>query len=713
MLTRRCNMTCGHCSVASGPGVTGNEPGETELLDVIGQAAAAGVSSVLLTGGEPMLRERTVLRLLEECQRLGLKTVMTTNGFWGRRLRDARRRVRDLSRAGLTALTVSYDRYHAEFQGHEPALNIGKAAGELGVPLNFNVTRQADEEELERIVAPFAKAPNARLRLYDVQPVGRAAGLPAESLREGTDGFCSAADFPAVTDDLRLTTCNGPSYFASSDSPLVLGSLRTTPLARLLERHRQDPILDTIRAFGPSRLRDELRQVAGYAFPFRDRYHGICDLCCHITSNPEAVAVLRTRLTEPRLVAERAAQRRILTAVRDAGILTRGYVNSIGAGRIFLRAAWRREKRWTRETEQILGRADVDWRRQADYVSACGLARPLLGALDDPRAARWTPRFFVDRIRTRALDDGLRELVQREAIRRLEAALEDVGGRGVLLNGAAMVALGEEGGRPGRAIGAIDVLVETSLAPALRTRLLANGFDRSPQAPRGARHHPGALSFLGVRVELRTAIMPAGWGLPEQELLAHARPLDGATLATLAPEGLLLHTAMESTAHLHAFGLETAWDLLWILDRFPSIDVDRVVAWANASRIPRAFWTPVRLLARELEVEATELVERGPDDARQRALDQIARGRLLSDVERPVDLHSISRSGHLLLLHDSWIRRLGCLGTLVAANARMRGISPGLRAARPRLREAFDNWRRYRSAIAGVPCEFGLDRATR
>jgi hypothetical protein len=76
---------------------------------------------------------------------------MTTNGFWGRRLRDARRRVRHLSRARLAALTVSYDRYHAEFQGHEPALNTGKAAGELGVPLNFNVTRQADEGELERI----------------------------------------------------------------------------------------------------------------------------------------------------------------------------------------------------------------------------------------------------------------------------------------------------------------------------------------------------------------------------------------------------------------------------------------------------------------------------------------------------------------------------------------------------------------------------------
>src|SRR6185503_7438905 len=81
MLTRRCNMACGHCSVESGPGVRG-EPSETELLEHVRQAARAGVRWIRMTGGEPMLRGRTLLRLLRECQRLGVRTSMSTNGFW-------------------------------------------------------------------------------------------------------------------------------------------------------------------------------------------------------------------------------------------------------------------------------------------------------------------------------------------------------------------------------------------------------------------------------------------------------------------------------------------------------------------------------------------------------------------------------------------------------------------------------------------------------
>ena len=138
MVTRRCNMTCGHCSVESGPDVRG-EPTERELLDRVHQAAAGGVRSINLTGGEPMLRPRTVLRLVRVARRLGVATSLTTNGSWGRTAARATRGVRALRHAGLGSLAVSVDRYHEEFQGPAPAVMIARAAEDAGLPVRISL----------------------------------------------------------------------------------------------------------------------------------------------------------------------------------------------------------------------------------------------------------------------------------------------------------------------------------------------------------------------------------------------------------------------------------------------------------------------------------------------------------------------------------------------------------------------------------------------
>ena len=175
MVTRRCNMTCSHCSVESSPHAEGVQPNEQELLTVVRQAAAAGVTSIQFTGGEPMMRQKLVLRLMREAQRLGVRSAMATNGFWGRTPAAAMRHLRALIKAGLTRLTVSYDRYHAEFQGPEPAVNIVAAARRFSFPVNVNITRAAGEQGLDGIVKPFEGMPTAHLRFSDVQPVGAAA----------------------------------------------------------------------------------------------------------------------------------------------------------------------------------------------------------------------------------------------------------------------------------------------------------------------------------------------------------------------------------------------------------------------------------------------------------------------------------------------------------------------------------------------------------
>lgn len=713
MVTRRCTMTCSHCSVESSPQVAGRQPSQDELLGIVREAAAAGVKSIQFTGGEPMMRPTLVLRLMHEARRLGVASALSTNGFWGRSPAAALRILRLLLKAGLRRLTVSYDRFHAEHQGPEPAVNIVRAAGSLSFPVNVNVTRLAGEEGLEQIVEPFSGLPAAQLRFYDVQPVGAAVRTVAEDGWRGeTSGFCNACDAPAITDDGRMTACNGPSYFAPAGHPLHVGSLRERPLAELLAAHREDPVLDTIRTFGPERLRTELRLLPGFEdFPFRERYRGMCELCLHVTSRPEAVAALRARLSDSRHAAERLAMRQIIVDQRRAGSLCRQKVNAEAAARLFHRAMQGAAAARSVESARLIGRADFDWRQQADILVTAGLARPLLPALDDPELRRFAPRFFTDRIRRAALRDGMRELAQREVLRAIADELSMLGGRGVLLKGAAIMALGDPA-VPTRAAGDIDLHVDPSLAGELRRRLLRRGFAGDADGGRSGPHHLAPVCSRGVSVEIHTRLMPGCWGLPETEMLAAARPLPQggwSSLATLSPEGMVLHCLMHTTTHLFAQGGKAGWDVAFLVQHAgPAFDWQVVASWAAACRVPRAFWAPARVVAEELDLPMpADVFAAAPTDRRQRQLEVIARRRLFGPAESADEMNPLSRTAVFLMLHDGLSRRLGYLAWLLGPEAgesrrtaRKRSVAQRLSSLPAHLRQAIVHYRHFRSAAA-------------
>ncbi|MEQ1868675.1 MAG: nucleotidyltransferase family protein [Vicinamibacterales bacterium] len=713
MVTRRCNMTCAHCSVESGPAV-GSEPTEGQLLDWMRQAAAAGVRTLRITGGEPMLRESVVLKLIRECRRLGVATAINTNGFWGYSPEKARRQLRGLRRAGIGAVTVSYDRYHADFQGPDPALHIAQAAQELSIPLNLSVVRDTDEGDLAAIANRLEPARGTRLRVYDLQLVGRAREFPPDSVRADADGFCTSCSYPLITDDGRLIACTGPAYFEKAESPLVLGSLQETPLAELLDRHRQDPILNVIRTRGPAGLREELLRTPGFeAFPFRSHYFGICDLCHHITQDPSAVAALRHRLGRPEAVAAQLAAWQVIAGHRRQGELSASYVNGVGAGRLFLRAAAQPSAGFDRDAGRILGHAHLDWRMLSDYLCGSGLARPLLGVLGDTELKRWAPAFFRDELSRRALRDGLRELVQREAIEQIADGLRTLGGRGVLLKGAALFMRAPDG-VPSRSTSDIDVFVEPSMARRLRTQLLARGFEGAADAGASTFHHLEPIAYQGVPVEIHTRIMPGFWGLPEAQLLADARPLPGSdVLGTLGPEALVLHSATHLTASFFSFGLKTAWDLLTVIQGEPDFDWPRLASWAAASRAPRAFWMPLRVLASELELPVPfTFLKQAPADRDARRLEIVARRRIFRATEGLFDLDILTKTGLMLLVHDSWPGRARYL----VEQLRWRGGRPGTwsdtvaRAKRADLlRQAWRQYRRYRRAVASLPVADGSE----
>jgi pyruvate-formate lyase-activating enzyme len=711
MVTRRCNMACAHCSVESSSKVRA-QPSEEDLERFVHQIADSGTKSILFTGGEPMLREKLVTRLMSIAKKRGVVSAMTTNGFWGKSLPAARRTLASLCKSGLGFFTLSYDRYHAQFQGPEPGQNILRAAEELGVPMNLNVTRIADDTELNDLIRPFEMSRHAKVRLYDVQPVGRARDIPSNALRAESFGACDGIRIPAITDDGRMTACNGPSYFQSPDSPLVLGSLKEKTVSQLLEKHRTDPILQTIRIFGPSRLRQELAQVPEIDFQWKESYAGLCDLCLHINSNPLVATILRERLSTPKNVAERVARSRVSEGVAARG--RSGRIHSIGVGAAQIWMASIRGSLGNEElastAERVLGRPDTDWRHIIEYISACGLNKVLLQVASNPAISRWAPAMFRERLESEALREGRRELVQRFVLDTIDRELTGMNARGVLLKGAAFLARDRDGAKrfPRRGSGDIDVLVSPSRAVELWQRLHRGNGSNTVPGRRTGPHHLPPVFVSGMSVEIHTRIMPAFWQLPEREMLEHTDALPQyKSLSTLDTEGTMLHALMHCASHVFGCGLKTAWDIAWALDRDPDIDVVRLRKWIDACAMPAGFHAPASIIRDTLGVPIpVGLIDRYPHGSRFEALVRVLRQRMFIAMEDTTELNPFSKHGIFLLLHTSWRGRALHMSSLFGSEEReSRAASRKTQPARTlaqQIQESRQQFNGFRKTLAAA-----------
>ena len=78
-VTRKCNLNCVHCRAASDRGPYPGELDTEKCFEILKQIRRVGEPIVILTGGEPLLRE-DIFELAERGTGLGLRMVMATNG---------------------------------------------------------------------------------------------------------------------------------------------------------------------------------------------------------------------------------------------------------------------------------------------------------------------------------------------------------------------------------------------------------------------------------------------------------------------------------------------------------------------------------------------------------------------------------------------------------------------------------------------------------
>lgn len=84
-LTQGCNLRCRHCYKFAGR-PRDSELTQAEMESVVHQHAEMGGASVLISGGEPLLRRGVLFSVLSLSRRLGLKSALLTNGMLLRKI---------------------------------------------------------------------------------------------------------------------------------------------------------------------------------------------------------------------------------------------------------------------------------------------------------------------------------------------------------------------------------------------------------------------------------------------------------------------------------------------------------------------------------------------------------------------------------------------------------------------------------------------------
>ncbi|MHB8922405.1 MAG: heme b synthase [Thermoleophilia bacterium] len=184
-VTRSCNLSCRHCRAAASKGPYPGELSTEKCFQVIDEIAALGKPIVILTGGDPMLRDN-IYEIARYGTDQGLKMVMSPCGTLlntenARRLKDAGIDRISISVDGATAATHDdFRRVPGAFEDAMKGIQQAQAAG-IEVQINTTVT-QVNLGELPDILQLAIDLGAVAFHPFLLVPTGRGRELADQEL---------------------------------------------------------------------------------------------------------------------------------------------------------------------------------------------------------------------------------------------------------------------------------------------------------------------------------------------------------------------------------------------------------------------------------------------------------------------------------------------------------------------------------------------------
>lgn len=179
-VTRSCNLNCVHCRAASEKGPYPGELDTDKSMEILDQIALVGKPIIILSGGEPLLRE-DIFDLARHGTQLGLRMVMATNGTL-----ITPEIAEKIKSSGIQRVSVSLDGANAKehdrfrkvagaFQSALEGLDLFKKAG-LEYQINTTVTRQ-NIHQVHSILDMAIELGAVAHHIFLLVPTGRARDM--------------------------------------------------------------------------------------------------------------------------------------------------------------------------------------------------------------------------------------------------------------------------------------------------------------------------------------------------------------------------------------------------------------------------------------------------------------------------------------------------------------------------------------------------------
>jgi heme b synthase len=175
-ITRNCNLNCVHCRAAATMGPYEGELDTAVCLNLLDQIAEVGSPIVILTGGEPLLRD-DIFEVAAHGSAKGLRMVMAPNGTL---ITDES--ARKMAESGIQRISISIDGATAEAHdafrkvagSFEAALRGARLAKVAGIDFQVNTTiTQANLDQIPQIQALAVEIGAVAHHIFLLVPTGR------------------------------------------------------------------------------------------------------------------------------------------------------------------------------------------------------------------------------------------------------------------------------------------------------------------------------------------------------------------------------------------------------------------------------------------------------------------------------------------------------------------------------------------------------------